>query len=136
VVAAKFGVPEVKLGVIPGAGGTQRLTRAAGKAKAMAMLLTGDFWPADRAEAAGLVTEVVPEGTALEHARAMAHRIAANSPLAVALAKDAARHALETSLTQGLEHEKRNFHIALHSDDCREGEAAFLAKRTPQFTGR
>lgn len=129
-------MPEVKLGVIPGAGGTQRLIGAAGKAKAMAMLLTGDFWPAARAEAAGLVTEVVPDGAALRHARAMAGRIAANSPLAVALAKDAALHALQTSLAQGLEHEKRNFHIALQSDHCREGEAAFLAKRTAQFTGR
>jgi enoyl-CoA hydratase len=134
--SAKFGVREVKLGVIPGAGGTQRLIRAVGKPKAMAMLLTGDFWSATRAEAAGLITEVVPDGAALKHARAMARRIAANSPLAVALAKDAALQAQEGSLAQGLQHEKRNFYIALRSDDCHEDRAAFLAKRTPQFTGR
>jgi enoyl-CoA hydratase len=134
--SAKFGVPEVKLGVIPGAGGTQRLIRAVGKSKAMAMLLTGDFWSATRAEAAGFVTEVVPDGAALEQARAMARRIAANSPLAVALAKDAALQAQEATLVLGLQHEKRNFYIALRSDDCHEGQAAFLAKRTPQFTGR
>jgi enoyl-CoA hydratase len=134
--SAKFGVPEVKLGVIPGGGGTQRLIQAVGKSKAMALLLTGDFLSAQRACAAGIVAETVPDGTALEAAVAMAQRIAANSPLAVALAKDAALQALETSLAQGLEHEKRNFHVAIHSADSREGQAAFLAKRAPEFTGK
>jgi enoyl-CoA hydratase len=112
------------------------LIRAVGKPKAMAMLLPGDYWSATRAEAAGLITEVVPYGAALEHARAMARRIAANCALAVALAMDAALQAQEASLAQGLQHEKRNFYIALRSDDCHEGQAAFLAERTPQFTGR
>lgn len=133
---ATFGVPEVKLGVIPGAGGTQRLIRAVGKSKAMAMLLTGDLVDAERAERAGLVAEVVDAGAALEHANAMAARIARNSPLAVALAKDAAQAALESPLARGLEHERRNFVIALNSDDCHEGQAAFLAKRAPTFHGR
>ncbi|UTT51103.1 MULTISPECIES: enoyl-CoA hydratase-related protein [Rhodococcus] len=134
--SAKFGVPEVKLGVIPGGGGTQRLVQAVGKSKAMALLLTGDFLPAQQACVAGIVAETVPDGTTLDAAVAMAQRIAANSPLAVGLAKDAALQALETSLTQGLEHEKRNFHVALQSTDSREGQAAFLAKRAPEFTGK
>ena len=133
---AKFGQPEINLGVAPGMGGSQRLTKAIGKSKAMALLLTGDFLSAQRACAAGIVAETVPDGTALEAAVAMAQRIAANSPLAVALAKDAALQALETSLAQGLEHEKRNFHVAIHSADSREGQAAFLAKRAPEFTGK
>ena len=134
--SAKFGVPEVKLGVIPGAGGTQRLIRAVGKSKAMALLLTGDFMPAERACSAGIVAEVVDDGQAFAAAFSMAGRIAKNSPLAVALAKDAALASMETPLAQGLEREKRNFTIALHSADCHEGQAAFLEKRTPEFTGR
>jgi len=134
--SAKFGVPEVKLGVIPGGGGTQRLIQAVGKSKALAMLLTGDFISAAKAETAGIVAEVTDDGESVAIALAMAQRIAKNSPLAVALAKDAALRALEISLSQGLEHEKRNFHIALNSSDCHEGQAAFLEKRTPHFTGR
>lgn len=134
--SARFGVPEVKLGVIPGAGGTQRLIRAVGKSKAMAVLLTGDFIDARKACDAGIVAEVTPEGQALPTARAMADRIAANSPLAVALAKDAALCSFETPLAQGLEHEKRNFFVALRSADNLEGQEAFLNKRAPRFTGR
>ncbi|WP_440712940.1 enoyl-CoA hydratase/isomerase family protein [Gordonia sp. FQ] len=133
---ARFAVPEVRLGVIPGGGGTQRLVHAVGKAKAMAMLMTGDAIDARAAETAGLVAEVVPAGTACAAAVAMAERIAANSPLAVALAKDAAYAALDSSLAQGLEYERRNFHVALRSDDCHEGQRAFLDKRPPHFTGR
>ncbi|MFD6222386.1 enoyl-CoA hydratase/isomerase family protein [Nocardia asteroides] len=133
--SARFGVPEVKLGVIPGGGGTQRLIHAAGKPKAMAMLLTGELRSAEWAFHAGIIAEIVPDGDALVAATAVAGRIAANSPLAVALVKDAALQALETSLAQGLEHEKRNFHVAIHSADSREGQAAFLAKRAPEFTG-
>lgn len=133
--SARFGVPEVKLGVIPGGGGTQRLIHAAGKPKAMAMLLTGELRSAEWAYHAGIIAEIVPDGDALVAATAVAGRIAANSPLAVALVKDAALQALETSLAQGLEHEKRNFHVAIHSADSREGQAAFLAKRAPEFTG-
>ncbi|MCM2393572.1 enoyl-CoA hydratase/isomerase family protein [Streptomyces albipurpureus] len=133
--SAKFAVPEVRLGVIPGGGGTQRLVHALGKARAMALLLTGDTLPADEAAMAGVVSQVVPDGEALSRALKLAGRIARNSPLAVALAKDAALRAFETSLAQGLEHEKRNFHVAIHSADSREGERAFLDKRTPEFTG-
>lgn len=132
---ARFGLPEVKLGAIPGAGGTQRLIRSIGKSKAMALLLTGDFIDARKACEAGIVAEVVPAGEALQAATAMAARIAANSPLAVALAKDAALSSFETSLSQGLEHEKRNFTLAIASADCHEGQAAFLHKRAPNFTG-
>lgn len=134
--SARFGVPEVKLGAIPGAGGTQRLIHAVGKAKAMALLLTGDFIDARKACDAGIVSEVTADGQALSAARAMAERIAANSPLAVALAKDAALRSFEGSLAQGLEHEKRNFFVALHSADNLEGQEAFLNKRAPRFTGR
>lgn len=134
--SARFGVPEVKLGVIPGAGGTQRLIRAVGKSKAMALLLTGDFIDARKACDAGIVAEVTAEGQALPTARAMADRIAANSPLAVALAKDSALCSFETALAQGLEHEKRNFFVALRSADNLEGQEAFLNKRAPRFTGR
>jgi len=134
--SAKFGVPEVKLGVIPGGGGTQRLIQAVGKSKALAMLLTGDFISAEQACSEGIVAEVVADGEAVAQAMAMAQRIAKNSPIAVALAKDAALRSLETSLSQGLEHEKRNFHVAVHSADSHEGQAAFLEKRAPQFTGR
>ena len=134
--SSRFAVPEVRLGVIPGGGGTQRLISAIGKSKAMKLLLTGDTMAADSAHVAGLVAEVVPDGEALSRAVSMADRIAMNSPSAVALAKDAALRVFETSLSQGLEHEKRNFHIALRSADCREGQRAFLDKRTPDFTGK
>ena len=134
--STKFGVPEVKLGAIPGAGGTQRLIRAIGKSKAMALLLTGDFIDARKACDAGMVAEVTADGQALPTALAMARRIAANSPLAVALAKDAALASFETPLAQGLEHEKRNFFVVLRSADNLEGQAAFLGKRTPNFTGQ
>lgn len=135
-VGARFAVPEVRLGIIPGGGGTQRLISAVGKSKAMSLLLTGDMMPAEAAHASGLVAEVVPDGAALPRAVSMAGRIAMNSPLAVALAKDAALRCFETSLSQGLEHEKRNFHVALRSADCHEGQQAFLDKRTPEFTGK
>lgn len=134
--SARFALPEVSLGVIPGGGGTQRLVRAVGKARAMALLMTGDTIDAEKAERFGVVTEVVEDGCALDAALAMAERICRNSPLAVALAKDAGLAASEMSLAAGLEHEKRNFHIAVRSEDCREGQAAFLAKRAPHFTGR
>ena len=134
--SARFALPEVSLGVIPGGGGTQRLVHAVGKARAMALLLTGDTIDAEKAERFGVVTEVVEDGGALDAALALAERICRNSPLAVALAKDAGLAALEMPLTAGLEHEKRDFHIALQSEDCREGQAAFLAKRAPHFIGR
>ncbi|GAA4815082.1 enoyl-CoA hydratase/isomerase family protein [Tomitella cavernea] len=134
--SARLGVPEVKLGVIPGGGGTQRLIRACGKARAMAMLLTGDVVTAQEARDDGIISELVDDGDALDAAHAMAARIAGNSPLAVALAKDAALRAFETTLSQGLELEKRNFDTAVASADSHEGQSAFLAKRKPEFTGR
>ncbi|MEN8674240.1 enoyl-CoA hydratase-related protein [Nocardioides sp.] len=133
--SARFGVPEVTLGVIPGAGGTQRLVHAIGKAKAMKMLLTGDSVTAEEACAAGLVAEVAPDDEALAAAIGIAERIARNSPRAVELAKDAARSAQDLPLQQGLALERRNFFLTIGSDDQREGVAAFLEKRRPQFTG-
>ena len=133
---AKFGQPEINLGVAPGMGGSQRLTKAIGKSKAMALLLTGDFIDARKACDVGIVAEVTADGQALPTALAMASRIAANSPLAVALAKDAALASFETPLAQGLEHEKRNFFVVLRSADNLEGQAAFLDKRAPNFTGQ
>ena len=100
------------------------------------LLLTGDFMDARKACDVGIVAEVTADGQALPTALAMACRIAANSPLAVALAKDAALASFETPLAQGLEHEKRNFVVALRSADNLEGQAAFLGKRTPKFTGQ
>ncbi|WP_416351334.1 enoyl-CoA hydratase-related protein [Cupriavidus basilensis] len=133
--SANFGVPEVKLGAIPGAGGTQRLIHAIGKSKAMALLLTGDFIDARKACDAGMVAEVTADGQALPTALAMANRIAANSPLAVALAKDAALASFETPLAQGLEHEKRNFRrFAFGRQPGRA--SGILGKRTPNFTGQ
>ncbi|QXC46863.1 enoyl-CoA hydratase/isomerase family protein [Rhodococcus qingshengii] len=133
---ARFGLPEVTLGLIPGAGGTQRLIHAVGKSNAMAMLLTGDAVSASHALGTGLVSEIVDDGQAVPQALAMATRISANAPYAVSLAKDAALASLETSLASGLEYEKRNIALALNSDDCREGESAFRDKRSPEFTGR
>ncbi|QUD85920.1 enoyl-CoA hydratase/isomerase family protein [Gordonia polyisoprenivorans] len=133
---ARFGVPEVKLGVIPGAGGTQRLIRTVGKATAMSMLLTGEPISAADALRSGIVAQIVPAGEALDGARVTAGRIAANSPLAVSLAKDAALQSFESVLQLGLTYERRNFNIALVSADCHEGQAAFLAKRPAVFTGK
>ncbi|KRF19424.1 hypothetical protein ASG90_20640 [Nocardioides sp. Soil797] len=134
--SARFGVPEVSLGVLPGAGGTQRLVHAVGKAKAMKMLLTGDTVSADEACSSGLVAEVVPDDECVSTAIAIGERIARNSPRAVQLAKDAARAAQDLPLHQGLALERRNFFLTIGTDDQREGVAAFIEKRRPQFTGR
>ena len=133
---AVFGQPEIKLGVIPGAGGTQRLTRALGKARAMEIILTGRNVPAREAEAHGLVTQLVPREATLSAALELAARIAAMPPLAVMAAKEAVNRAFELPLEAGLEFERRNFFLLFGSDDQREGMAAFLDKRTPDFKGR
>jgi enoyl-CoA hydratase len=133
---AKFGQPEIKIGVIPGAGGTQRLTRAIGKSKAMEMILTGEPISATAAEHAGLVARVVPDEVVVEDALALAAAIAKQSPLALRMAKEAVNAAHEMSLTDGLTHERRLFYLLFATDDQKEGMAAFLEKRTPDFTGR
>ena len=134
--SARFGQPEIKIGVIPGAGGTQRLTRAIGKSKAMEMILTGEPISATEAERAGLVARVVPDELVVEDALALAATIAAQSPLALRLAKEAVNAAYEMSLSDALTHERRLFYLLFASDDQKEGMAAFLEKRTPDFTGR
>jgi enoyl-CoA hydratase len=133
---AKFGQPEIKIGVIPGAGGTQRLTRAIGKSKAMEMILTGEPISAAAAERAGLVARVVPDELVVEDALALAATIAKQSPLALRLAKEAVNAAYEMSLSDALTHERRLFYLLFASDDQKEGMAAFLEKRSPDFTGR
>lgn len=132
---AQFGQPEIKLGVMPGAGGTQRLTRAIGKAKAMEMVLTGGTIGAREAEARGLVTRVVPAEETVSSALDLAAVIAAMPPLAVIAAKEAVNRAEELSLEDGLAFERRNFYLLFASDDQREGMAAFTEKRTPTWKG-
>jgi enoyl-CoA hydratase len=133
---AKFGQPEISIGVIPGAGGTQRLTRAIGKSKAMAMILTGEPISARDAEAAGLVARVTQDEVVVEDALALAAQVATKSPIALRLAKEAVNAAYEMSLTDALAHERRLFYLLFASEDQKEGMAAFLEKRTPDFRGR
>ena len=133
---AKFGQPEIGIGVIPGAGGTQRLTRAVGKAKAMEMILTGDPIRAREAESAGLVARVTQDELVVDDALALAAKIATKSPIALRLAKEAVNAAYEMSLTDALAHERRLFYLLFASEDQKEGMAAFLEKRSPDFTGR
>ena len=133
---AKFGQPEINIGVIPGAGGTQRLTRAIGKARAMEMVLTGEPMDAREAERRGLAARVVPDELVVEDALALAARIAEKSPVALRLAKEAVNAAFEMSLTDALAHERRLFYLLFASEDQKEGMAAFLEKRKPDFKGR
>ena len=133
---AKFGQPEINIGVIPGAGGTQRLTRAIGKSRAMEMILTGEPMDAREAERRGLVARVVPDELCVEDALALAARIATKSPIALRLAKEAVNAAYEMPLTDALAHERRLFYLLFASEDQKEGMAAFLEKRTPDFKGR
>src|SRR5690606_14405180 len=133
---ARFGQPEINIGVIPGAGGTQRLTRALGKARAMERLLTGRLGPAAEAERAGLVTRVGPAEAVLDEALALAREIAAKPPVAVQLAKDAVLAAFDTTIETGLAYERRNFYLLFATEDQREGMRAFLEKRRPQWRGR
>jgi enoyl-CoA hydratase len=133
---AQFGQPETKLAVLPGAGGTQRLTRAIGKSKAMDVILTGRFLTAEEAEQAGLVARVFSQDSWLEDAKGVAAAIAEKSPVGVRLAKEAVNQAFETTLGAGLDAERKAFHLALSSEDAQEGLAAFLEKRKPSYKGR
>jgi enoyl-CoA hydratase len=133
---AKFGQPEITLGIIPGAGGTQRLTRAVGKAKAMDLCLTGRMMDAAEAERAGLVSRIVPAADLVEEAVKAAAKIASLSLPATMLAKEAVNAAFETTLTQGVKFERRLFHAMFATQDQKEGMAAFVEKRAPQFKNR
>jgi enoyl-CoA hydratase len=133
--SARFGQPEINIGVIPGAGGTQRLTRAIGKARAMEMVLTGRMMTAREALAAGLVTRVVPVELCLEKAVELAREVAARPSYAAMLGKDAVLKAFETTLEAGLAHERHNFYLLFASEDMREGMKAFLEKRAPDWKG-
>jgi enoyl-CoA hydratase len=133
---AKFGQPESGLGLIPGAGGTQRLTRAVGKAVAMDVILSGRFLSADEALRAGLVARVVAKEAWLAEAKRVARDIAAKGQVATRLAKEAVDRAFEGPLTLGVEYERRLLYLALASDDAKEGLTAFLEKRRPEFKGR
>ncbi|MDO9598094.1 MAG: enoyl-CoA hydratase [Azoarcus sp.] len=130
---AKFGQPEIKLGILPGAGGTQRLPRAVGKAKAMDMCLTARFMDATEAERAGLVSRIVPADKLLEEALAAAETIAGYSLPVVMMIKESINRAFEGSLNEGLLFERRVFHSAFALNDQKEGMAAFVAKRKPVF---
>lgn len=130
---AKFGQPEINLGVIPGMGGSQRLTLAVGKSKSMDMNLTGRFMPAEEAERAGLVSRVVPAKKLMEEAMSAAQKIAEKSLLASMTAKEAVNRSFELTLSEGLKYERRVFHALFASEDQKEGMAAFLEKRAPQF---
>jgi enoyl-CoA hydratase len=133
---AKFGQPEINLGTIPGAGGTQRLTRAVGKAKAMEMVLTGRMMDAEEAERASLVARVVPAAALLDEALKLAETIAEKSQPMVAMAKEAVNVAYETTLSEGLRFERRVFYSTFATEDRREGMQAFVEKRTPNFNNR
>jgi enoyl-CoA hydratase len=133
---AKFGQPEIKLGVLPGMGGSQRLTRAVGKAKAMDLILTGRNMDAEEAERAGLVSRVVPAADLLTEAKAVATSISQMSLSAARMAKEAVNRAFESTLTEGLLYERRLFHSAFATEDQSEGMAAFSEKRPPRFTHR
>jgi enoyl-CoA hydratase len=130
---AKFGQPEINLGVMAGIGGTQRLTRFVGKSKSMEMHLTGRFMTADEAERSGLVSRVVPAKKLLDEAREAADKIAAKSMLSVMAAKEAVNRAYETTMREGLLYERRVFQALFATEDQREGMNAFLEKREPQF---
>lgn len=134
--SAQFGQPEVKIGIIPGAGGTQRWARAVGKARAMEAVLIGEPVRAVEAERMGLVNRVVPDGACLDEAKRLARLIASRPPLAVRLAKEAVNQANEVGLSAGLELERKLFYLLFASEDKREGMKAFLEKRPPNFTGR
>jgi len=133
---AKFGQPEITLGAMPGAGGTQRLTRLVGKAKAMEMCLTGRMMDAEEAERAGLVSRVVPVADLIEEAMKVADRIASMSRPVTMMVKESVNRAYETTLAEGVRFERRLFHSVFATEDQKEGMAAFIEKRHPEFKHR
>lgn len=132
---ARFGQPEIKVGIMPGAGGTQRLTKAVGPYRAMEMILTGEPITAQEAFAYGLVNRVVPVERYLDVAKELAHTIAARPPVSVRLAREAVKYGVETTLRDGLMVERRNFILLFDTHDQKEGMQAFLEKREPRFIG-
>jgi enoyl-CoA hydratase len=134
--SAKFGQPEINIGVMPGAGGTQRLTRAIGKFKAMEVILNGRFLSAQEAFEAGLVTRVVAKEQFLAEAMRLAHQIAQRPPIALKLAKEAVLKADEMSLAEGLEYERKLFYSLFATEDQKEGMRAFLEKRKAVYKGK
>lgn len=133
---AKFGQPEIKIGVMPGAGGTQRLVRAIGKPRAMEMVLTGEMIKAEEAYEYGLINKVVPKELYLDEAVKLAKTVAQHSPVALQLAKDSVKAAFETDLQDGLQYERKNFYTLFAAEDQKEGMTAFIEKRDPVFTGK
>lgn len=131
---AKFGQPEIAIGTIPGAGGSQRLTRVVGKSKAMEMCLTGNMINAQEAEKMGLVSKVVPADQLVAETVKLAEKISSHSPLIVQLCKEAVNTAYETTLNEGLKFERRHFHATFSTKDRKEGMTAFVEKRAPNFT--
>lgn len=132
---AKFSQPEIKIGTIPGAGGTQRLTRAIGKSKAMMMVLTGDMIDAKTAYQWGLVAKVVPSNTLLQETFELAKTISERAPVAIRLAKEAVNKSYEMTLKDGMDFERRNFYLTFASADQKEGMKAFVEKRNPTYNG-
>lgn len=133
--SAKFGQPEIKIGTTPGAGGTQRLTRAIGKSKAMMLAMTGEMIDARQAEAWGLVAQVVPAKTLLQETFELAKTIANRAPIAIKLIKESVNKAYEMSLSDAVDYERRNFYLTFSSADQKEGMRAFLEKRDPEYKG-
>jgi enoyl-CoA hydratase len=133
---ARFGQPEIKIGTMPGAGGTQRLTRTIGKVNAMELVLTGKFISAEEALSKGLINKIVPTELLLVETLKLAREIAKQSPIAVKLAKEAVIKAFNSTLDEGLVLERKNFYLTFASEDQKEGMAAFIEKRNPVFTGK
>ncbi|MEM8790005.1 MAG: enoyl-CoA hydratase [Pseudomonadota bacterium] len=133
---AKFGQPEINLGVMPGAGGSQRLTRFVGKSKSMEMNLTGRFMDAEEAERSGLVSRIIPADDLIDEAVVTAQKIADKGPIAVMATKEAVNRAYETTLSEGVRFERRIFHALFATEDQKEGMEAFVEKRSPKFKGK
>ena len=134
--SAQFGQPEINLGVMPGAGGTQRLSKTVGKYRAMELILTGRFFDAKEAYELGLVTRVVPNEIILDEAVKLAQGIAERSPVAVRFAKEAVLKAFETGLSEGLDYERKMFYMLFGTEDQKEGMKAFIEKRKPEYSGK